>query len=280
MQSTTMNALDAKDVLDYDNLSIVTHPPPPRRRQSGVSLIPYRPYVKSLTSVRQPFSYANGVDKWTISGTDQTFFTQPNARCIGSLLSDCHISDTIRWDIEGESTRLPMVCKLWMIGRCAESVLGCGDDRRGVFCLVDGAVVERGKPHVVRDAAVQVFTAGRHNRMLLAAKQTSSQPLLAVPNASAAARHRRHSWQDLNEYYSVPYYQYTRPVRAEFQEGTQCDMDNEVYVGKQETLSHVDEHVVTVLEMDEWKRDSARGTVHRSSDPMERAQISITTQTE
>ena len=78
----------------------------------------------------------------------------------------------------------------------------------------------------------------------------------------------------------MPYYQYTRPVRAEFQEGTQCDMDSEVYVGKQETLAHVDEHVVTVLEIDEWKRDSARGTVHRSSDPVERAQISITTQTE
>jgi hypothetical protein len=116
MQSI-LNTLDTKGPLDYDNLNIVTHPPPPRRRKSGASLIPFRPYVKCLTSVRQPFSFANGFDKWTVMGRDETFFTQPNARCIGSLINDCDISDVIRWDIEAESTRLPMMCKLWMIGK-------------------------------------------------------------------------------------------------------------------------------------------------------------------
>jgi hypothetical protein len=116
MQSI-LNTLDTKGPLDYDNLNIVTHPPPPRRRKSGASLIPFRPYVKCLTSVRQPFSFANGFDKWMVMGKDETFFTQPNARCIGSLINDCDISDVIRWDIEAESTRLPMMCKLWMIGK-------------------------------------------------------------------------------------------------------------------------------------------------------------------
>jgi hypothetical protein len=116
MQST-LNTLDTKELIDYDNLNIVTRPRPPRRRQSGASLVPFRPYVKCLTSIRQPFSFANGYDKWMVQGRDEVFFTQPNARCIGSLIDDCDISDVIRWDIEGESTRLPMMCKLWMIGK-------------------------------------------------------------------------------------------------------------------------------------------------------------------
>lgn len=114
---TPLNTLDTKKTIDYDNLNIVTRPRPPRRRQSGISLVPFRPYVKRLTSVRQPFSWTNGFDKWMVMGKNEIFFTQPNARCIGSLMEDCQTSDVIRWDIEGASTRLPMMCKLWMIGK-------------------------------------------------------------------------------------------------------------------------------------------------------------------
>ena len=145
---------------------------------------------------------------------------------------------------------------------------------------MDGAVVERGKSHLVRDAAVQVFTAGRHRRMLVATQQRSDQSLLTVPATTAAARHRRQSWHDLNEYYSVPYHQYTRPVRAEFQEGTQCDLDNEYHIGRQETLPNLNEKASSIEEIDHFKHETARGKVHRSSDPQERAHISITTQTE
>lgn len=114
--ATTTNLTDAKPI-DHENLSIIIHPKPPRRRQSGTSLVPFRPYVKSLTSVREPFSYANGQDPWAIVGQPETFFKQENARCIGSLIDDCDVSDVIRWDIEAESTRLPMMCKLWIIGQ-------------------------------------------------------------------------------------------------------------------------------------------------------------------
>ena len=111
-----LSTLNTTGPIDYDNLSIVIHPRPRRRRQSGASLVPFRPYVKCLTSVRQPSSLANGKDQWMVSGKREEFFKQENARCIGSLLDDCDISDVIRWDIPGESTRLPMMCKLWMIG--------------------------------------------------------------------------------------------------------------------------------------------------------------------
>jgi hypothetical protein len=103
-----LSSLDTPGPIDYDNLSIVIRPRPRRRRQSGVSLVPFRPYVKCLTGVREPFSFANGRDEWKTMGRREPFFKQENA-------SD--ISDVIRWDIQGESTRLPMVCKLWMIGK-------------------------------------------------------------------------------------------------------------------------------------------------------------------
>ena len=114
---TLLNTFDTQEPLDYDNLNIITYPRPPRRRPSGASLIPFRPYVKCLTGVRQPFSSTDGYNKWMIIGKDKILFQQPSARCIGTLIDDCDISDVIRWDIEGESTRLPMMCKLWMIGK-------------------------------------------------------------------------------------------------------------------------------------------------------------------
>ncbi len=111
-----LSTLNTSGPIDYDNLNIIIHPRPPRRRQSGISLVPFRPYVKCLTSVREPFAYADGNAQWKTMGKKETFFKQENARCIGSLLDDCDVSDVIRWDIAGESTRLPMMCKLWMIG--------------------------------------------------------------------------------------------------------------------------------------------------------------------
>ena len=115
MQSS-LHTSNRNEQVDDENLNIITRPRPPRRNQSGLSVIPFRPYVKCLTSTRQPFSYTNGYEKWMVIGRDEIFFTQPNARCIGSLIEDCGISDIIRWDIQPESTRLPMMCKLWMIG--------------------------------------------------------------------------------------------------------------------------------------------------------------------
>ena len=114
---------------------------------------------------------------------------------------------SIRWDIQADSTRLPMMCKLWMIGKASVNTAGIRFLFLFFFLSVDGAVVERGKPHLVQDAAVQVFTAGRNRRMILAAEQRLSTSLVTTFD-----RRRRQSWHDVNEYHSVPYYQYTRAV--------------------------------------------------------------------
>ena len=272
-----LSSLNTAEPIDFDNLNIITHPRPPRRRQSGISLVPFRPYVKRLTSTREPFSFANGEDAWSTSGQRETFFKQDNARCIGSLLDDCDISDVIRWDIQADSTRLPMMCKLWMIGKALprnseeEKHL---EDLFGFAFLVDGAVVERGKPHLVQDAAVQVFTAGRNRRSILAAEQRYNPSTLTTFD-----RRRRQSWHDVNEYHSVPYHQYTRSVRLGSQEASQCDMDNEYQISTQNNLSCLDESAEEELSP---ARDEhvAQELIHDHSAVEDRAQVSIMTQTE
>ncbi|CAF0907645.1 unnamed protein product [Didymodactylos carnosus] len=194
-----LNTLDTKKPIDYDNLTIITRPKPPRRRRSGVTYIPFRPYVKCLNSVRLPYSFTNGHTGWFVKGKPEVYFTQQNARCIGTLLEDCDISDSIRLDIEAESTKLPMMCKLWII--------------------VDGAIVERGKAHMVQDAAIQVQIAGRSQRNLGLNESTVRM--------TTYDRRRRQSWHDINEYRSIPYYQYTRPAKNCPQTGVQCNMDSE-----------------------------------------------------
>ena len=145
--------------------------------------------------------------------------------------------------------------------------------------LVDGAVVERGKPHLVQDAAVQVFLTGRNLRTI-GSFQPKKHHQQSFSPTTTVDRNRRHSWHDLNEYHSVPYYQYTRPVRAEFQEGTQCDLDNEYFIGQQEVLTDMEEHVTKANQIHNFRRDNARETIHNSSIQEEHAHISITTQTE
>ncbi|CAF3459028.1 unnamed protein product [Rotaria socialis] len=254
---TQLNTLDTTEPIDYDNLKIITKPRPPRRRQSGASLVPFRPYVKRLTSVRQPFSFTNGYDRWMLMGRDEIFFTQSNARCIGSLIEDCDVSDVIRWDIEAESTRLPMMCKLWMI--------------------VDGAVAERGKAHLVQDAAVQVLTQGRNLRALLSLQQRYNSTSIKT----TSDRRRRQSWHDVNEYHSVPYYQYTRAVQMGFQRYIQCNMDNEHFAtSRQEILPEVEEETVDENPIKIIKKEIVHETVHHSVIPQYRVRISIKTQTQ
>ncbi|CAF1197573.1 unnamed protein product [Rotaria magnacalcarata] len=250
-----LSSLNTTEPIDFNNLNIVIHPRPPRRRQSGASLVPFRPYVKCLTSVRKPFAFANGKDSWVTMGKTEQLFKQENARCIGSLMDDCDISDVIRWDIEGESTRLPMMCKLWII--------------------VDGAVVERGKPHLVQDAAVQVFTSGRNRHSIFSTELRYRQVIMPKID-----RRRRHSWHEINEYHSVPYYQYTRSVRSGNSKGVQCDLDNEHLISSEEILPFINEEAVDEHQTTNLEQHNAAETVHNQPILYERVHVSIMTQTE
>ena len=143
------------------------------------------------------------------------------------------------------------------------------------FTLVDGAVVERGKPHLVQDAAVQVSISGRSYRSLLAGQQRYNQKLV-----STFDRRRRHSWHDVNEYHSVPYYQYTCFIRSGSHKAVQCNLDDERSKGTQEFLSHISEETIDEHQLHYMEEHTARETVHNQSIPQNRVHISIMTQTE
>jgi len=144
------------------------------------------------------------------------------------------------------------------------------------FLIVDGAVVERGKPHLVQDAAVQVYPTGRNHRSILTGEQRSNQIFVSKSN-----RRRRHSWHDVNEYHSVPYYQYTNSIRSRgYHQGVQCNMDDEYVTSKQKYLSFLIEETVDQNQFSQLEKSNARETVHNQSILKNRPRISIITQTE
>ena len=135
-------------------------------------------------------------------------------------------------------------------------------------------MVERGKPHLVQDAAVQVLTAGRNYRSILEAEQRYTRTAVTTFD-----RRRRQSWHDVNEYHSVPYYQYTRAMREGQDKGVQCNLDDELSISKDITLGSLDE-TLEEHRIEFIAEDRARESIHNQSVLIDRPLISITTQTE
>lgn len=142
---------------------------------------------------------------------------------------------------------------------------------------MDGAVVERGKPHLVQDAAVQVFSAGRNLRSIKAAEERYG----LKSSQHSSDRRRRHSWHDVNEYHSVPYYQYTSFNHRSFEGGIQCDIDNQRLMSQTEILHEVEEEEITEDEnIKDWKKENLTETIEYSIELRNRVQVSVPTQTE
>jgi len=123
-----------------------------------------------------------------------------------------------------------------------------------------------------------VFTSGRNLRTISAAQQRYNQTTTTTTTASD--RRRRHSWHELNEYHSVPYFQYTNSIQTGFQKSIQCNIDNEQLMSKPEILSGVEEEIVDEDKIKNLKKDYVQQTIHHLTIPKDRVQISITTQTE
>jgi hypothetical protein len=68
-QLSTLNTIEP---IDYENLNIIRSQPP-GRCQSGISLVPFLPYVKCLTSIREPISFADDHDQRMTMGKNSTF---------------------------------------------------------------------------------------------------------------------------------------------------------------------------------------------------------------
>ena len=116
-----------------------------RLRRVSPSPIPYRDIQKSLTFTLNEIYFTDGSAATTneidsengisVVGTKKDLYTKLT-KSIGTSLKNCETSDMISIDIDPESTRLPLMCKLMII--------------------VEGAAVERGTRVLVRDAAIQV----------------------------------------------------------------------------------------------------------------------------
>lgn len=145
-----------------------------------------------------------------------------------------------------------------------------------IFALVDGAVVERGKPRMVQDVAVQVYRAGQTLLSLLAARSRQMDQTVAT----RYDRRRRHSWHDVNEYHSIPYFQYTSSIRPGPPKFVQCDIDNEQSTSQVQYLPFITEEMVEEQYVPRTERHTALESIHGQHLPSDRVQISITTKTE
>ena len=130
-------------------------------------------------------------------------------------------------------------------------------------------MIERGKPQLVQDTAIQVFTAGHHLRSILTNEKRFNQFL----NDQRINRRRRQSWHELNEYHSVPYYQYSRAIRSGVEQSIQCNLD--------QTISTTRKIILSQMQEEETIEDNSKqDKINQSIISLNRVQISTMTQTE
>lgn len=122
-----------------------------RMRKIRPVVIPYINATKNLTFSVNDAVFTNGNESDLKNDEESNFehithlikrrdLYKKLSRQIGTCLENCSISDSISIDIEPESTKLPMMCKLMII--------------------VEGAIYERGTRVLVRDASIQVDNGG------------------------------------------------------------------------------------------------------------------------
>ena len=144
-----------------------------------------------------------------------------------------------------------------------------------ILVVVDGAVVERGKPRMVQDAAVQVFRAGQSLLSVLANQYRQFDHSVAT----RYDRRRRHSWHDVNEYHSIPYFQYTSSIKPGPPKLVQCDIDNEQLKSQVQYLPFITEEMTEEHYLTHTEEHNAYETIHDLDLPRDRVQISMTTKT-
>ena len=209
-----------------------------------MSTVPFQPFVtKQLTFIINEIYFTNG--KTSLELVQRTNKLQTNffvrkklfnksVRCVGTSLKNCVQSDVISIDIDEKSTFLPIMCKYMII--------------------VEGAVLERGEPIMVRDFSIQVNinSTGKevhydetHERYVQSyteensdnenndneqIKETKYDKVSRGNNnkrnkfrkvkkqLSISGRrdsyYRRQSYFNTNEYSSIPYYQYLNSNRT------------------------------------------------------------------
>ena len=137
--SNNNNNNDDDDDALYNSLCSLTNSKNKQKSKLVISPIQYKEGDKQLAFILNEVNSTDGKSEITIPngklGSKREIFKK-KIKSIGTTLKNCDQSDVISIDIDPESTRLPMMCKLMII--------------------VEGAAYERGTRVLVRDAAIQV----------------------------------------------------------------------------------------------------------------------------
>ncbi len=134
----TNDYVEDEDAL-YKSMCSLINPKGKQKSKLVISPAQYKEGDKELTFTLNEVYSTDGksaiLDSCGKLASKQHLFRK-KIKSIGTTLRNCDISDVISIDIDPESTRLPMMCKLMII--------------------VEGAAYERGTRVLVRDASIQV----------------------------------------------------------------------------------------------------------------------------
>lgn len=241
-----------------------------------LSTVPFQPFItKQLTFIINEIYFTDG--KASLELVQRTnklqtkFFVRKklfnkSVRCVGTSLRNCVQSDVISIDIDEKSTLLPLMCKFMII--------------------VEGAVVERGEPVLVRDFAMQANFGSNgeeirynetHQRYVSSytedstddedddvsfghtfIKETSKSQYDKLSRINNVKRnkfrkvkkqlsisgrrdsyYRRQSYFNIDEYSSVPYYQYLNSNRTTIEAET---MTEDYYLTHNNNIMIINSH--------------------------------------
>ena len=193
--------------------TVLEHEEHPRR-------LPYQLLKKELNKVIHEVHFTNGVANLEKDIKYCQYFNKPTAvPSIGVDKNNLNCGEDVHFDIDSESTKLPFFCKLMIVNQ--------------------GRVHERSEPTLNRDVCLQIGESlieklfhhkpNLHNNSMNASLHNISmntsryldldQHAIDDPNVSfttpRSTRQRRPSWCCMEEYYSIPFYQYKgKPIEC------------------------------------------------------------------
>lgn len=195
--------------------------------------LPYQLLKKDLNKVINEVLFTNGIVNIEKDIKFCQYFNKPMAvPSIGVDKNNLNCGESVHFDIDSESTKLPFFCKIMIVNQ--------------------GRVHERSEPTLNRDVCLQIgeslieklFLQHRpnlHNVSLNASRFLDlDQHAIEDPNVSfltpRSTRQRRPSWCCMEEYYSIPFYQYKGKEKAKFEKSANTNISMGFTVNEYDNL--------------------------------------------
>ena len=198
--------------------------------------LPYQLLKKDLNKVINEVLFTNGIVNIEKDIKYCQYFNKPTAvPSIGVDKNNLNCGESVHFDIDSESTKLPFFCKIMIVNQ--------------------GRVHERSEPTLNRDVCLQIGESliekllfqhrpNLHNVSLNASRFLDlDQHAIEDPNVSfltpRSTRQRRPSWCCMEEYYSIPFYQYKGKDKAKFEKSVNTNVSMGFTVTESESLFNV-----------------------------------------